>query len=155
MVEYCWFQYFNRNRLLITSRCRYDKIFSSFFITSYGPEYGVAKGCLILSVHSHTRVAVFSSLGKKDFRVVRSSPSESFCISFAIFKSSLVRLRYSWSIIYFESCNLVPVTTRAGEKPCSFGIFLIPSNMIGNAFIQFCFLVMIAVFRVQCSFSII
>ena len=28
--EYCWLQSFNRNRLLITSRCHYDKIFFFF-----------------------------------------------------------------------------------------------------------------------------
>ena len=134
--------------------------FPSFFITLNGLEYGASKGFCILSVHSYTCGTVFSSLGTKDLSCMYLSFWLEGYIKLLhllgnLFMSSLIWLGYFWSRIGFGSSNWIPVTVVAEEKPCSLGIFLIPRNMTGNALKQLNFLIMITVFRVWYSLSII
>ena len=58
-------------------------------------------------------------------------------------------------MICFRSSKWVPVTAVAGEKPWLLDIFLISSDIIGNASNQLWFLVTIAVFSVRSSLPII
>ena len=77
-----------------------------------------------------------------------NSFSKTFWICLEIFLPC--RSGYSYLMIDVYSNSWDPVTVLTGEKPWLLEMFLIPRSKIGRASTQFCFLVIVFAFNIQC-----